>query len=126
DARTYYTSVQGNPIIFNQRLEPIVKNNFRAAFGKRDVQTVVGGTVEAKIRHEESDKRLVFDNPEDVLAADESLLRDINKSDVEVVIKSKEVEIAEIAGQKVNLNNTVRREIEDNIQAALIIEAGKY
>ncbi len=126
DARTYYTSVQGNPIIFNQRLEPIVKNNFRAAFGKRDVQTVVGGTVEAKIRHEESDKRLVFDNPEDVLAADESVLREINKSDVEVVIKSKEVEIAEIAGQKVNLNNTVRREIEDNIQAALIIEAGKY
>lgn len=126
DAESYYKSVQGNPVVFNQRLEPIAKNNFRAAFGKRDVQTVVGGTVEAKDRTKESEKRRVFESPEDVLAANDPELQDLSSSDVEIVIKSKEVEVTEIAGQKVNLNNTVRREIEDNIQAALIVEAGKY
>src|SRR5699024_12454931 len=42
DPEVYYQKVSVNHGVFNRLFEPIVKNNFRAAFGQRDVQTVVG------------------------------------------------------------------------------------
>ncbi len=127
DPAVYYQRVQGSPAVFNQLLEPIVKNNFRAAFGKRDVQTVVGGNIDTESKkYGKKGDSLVFDKPLDAINLDEKTLEDIHEADVDIVIKSKESHIAEIAGQKVDLNNTIRQEIEKSILVALSIEAEKY
>lgn len=127
DPEVYYQKVSGNPGIFNRLFEPIVKNNFRAAFGKRDVQTVVGGTVAAKLANaKKSDNVIVVDKPSDALALDEKTLKNIQSEDVEIVIRSKENVVPVIAGQEIDLNNTVRQEIEKTILVALSVEAKEY
>ena len=116
DPEVYYQKVAGNPGVFNRLFEPIVKNNFRAAFGKRDVQTVVGGTVALKATDAGKDgKVIVVDKPSDALALDPKTLENIQSEDVEIVIRSKENVVPVIAGQEIDLNNTVRQEIEKTI-----------
>jgi len=127
DPEVYYQKVSGNPGVFNRLFEPIVKNNFRAAFGKRDVQTVVGGTVALKT--EDADKKenvIVVDKPSDALTLDENTLKKVQSEDVDIVIRSKENVVPVIAGQKIDLNNTVRQEIEKTILVALSVEAKEY
>ena len=125
DPEVYYQKVSGNPGIFNRLFEPIVKNNFRAAFGKRDVQTVVGGTVNGKSTNAK-DKVIVVDKPSDALALDAKTLENIQSEDVEIVIRSKENVMPVIAGQEIDLNNTVRQEVEKTILVALSVEAKEY
>lgn len=126
DPEVYYQKVAGNPGIFNRLFEPIVKNNFRAAFGKRDVQTVVGGNVTEKGSKYDNTKVIVIDKPSDALTLDEATLKNIQSEDVEVVIRSKENAMPIIAGQEIDLNNTVRQEIERTILMALSVEARQY
>ncbi len=128
DPEVYYQKVSGNPGIFNRLFEPIVKNNFRAAFGKRDVQTVVGGNVTSKGSKygDDTSKVIVVDKPSDALYLDPKTLEEIHYEDVDIVIRSKENVVPVIAGQEVDLNNTVRQEIERTILVALSVEAKEY
>lgn len=127
DPEVYYQKVAGNPGVFNRLFEPIVKNNFRAAFGKRDVQTVVGGNVAAKsTKYGDNSKVIVVDKPSDALALDPKTLEEIHAEDVDIVIRSKENVTPVIAGQEIDLNNTVRQEIEKTILVALSVEAKEY
>lgn len=127
DPEVYYQKVSGNPGIFNRLFEPIVKNNFRAAFGKRDVQTVVGGTTAIKAGNANNkDNVIIVDKPSDALALDEKTLKNIQSEDIDIVIRSKENVVPVIAGQEIDLNNTVRQEIEKTILVALTVEAKEY
>lgn len=127
DPEVYYQKVAGNPGVFNRLFEPIVKNNFRAAFGKRDVQTVVGGTVALKTADAVAQENvIVVDKPSDALTLDENTLKKVQSEDVDIVIRSKENVVPVIAGQEIDLNNTVRQEIEKTILVALSVEAKEY
>ncbi len=125
EPEVYYQKVAGNPGVFNRLFEPIVKNNFRAAFGKRDVQTVVGGTTKG-IKAGDNANVIVVDKPSDALALDANTLKDIQSEDIDIVIRSKENVIPVIAGQEIDLNNTVRQEVERTILVALSVEAKEY
>ncbi len=45
DGQTFYQRVQGSPARLNNLLFPIIQNNYRAEFGRRNLQEVVAGIV---------------------------------------------------------------------------------
>ncbi len=55
DPAIFYQRVAGSPQVFNSRLDPIVKDKFRAEFGKRDLQDVVAGYSKERSRTVRSD-----------------------------------------------------------------------
>ncbi len=43
DPKTFYERVQGSSAVYNSLLDPIIKDKFRAEFGKKELQDVVAG-----------------------------------------------------------------------------------